>query len=146
MPMIRSGRRRAGARLLGGAVCLLALAGCSGRAELPKTYPVNGKVIGKGGLKVNGAGICFESKDPDLIVVGDIQEDGSFTLKTRKGKAETSGAPEGEYRVTISFPSPADRATAGRRSVVRPITLPKPYKVEAKDDNNPTFEVERPRP
>jgi hypothetical protein len=125
---------------------LLVLAGCSGSGDLPKTYPVTGKVVARGGLKVSGASIRFQSKDPDLIVVGDVQEDGSFTLKTRKGKAETPGAPEGEYRVTITFPSPADRATAGRRSVPPPITLRQPYTVKPNEDNNPTFEVpEKPK-
>ena len=143
--MIRSGYRWAGGVVLG-AACLLVPAGCSGKADLlPKTYPVKGKVIGKSGLNVSGAGIQFESRDQQVTITADVQEDGTFTLKTRKGKAVEDGAPEGEYRVTITLPSPADRATAGRRAYVPPITLPRKYKVKPNEDNNFTFEVERPR-
>ena len=145
MSTIRASYTRAGAAVLSGVVCLLVLAGCSGGVDVPKTYPVTGKVIGKNGLNVGGAGIRFESKDPNIIITGDIQEDGSFTLKTHKGKASADGAPEGEYRVTITVPSPADRATAGRRAVIPAITLPKTCKIKPNEENHFNFEVERPR-
>jgi hypothetical protein len=130
-------------RLLGVALVLtLAALGCTKPSSLPKTYPVTGSVVYKGGQPVAGAGIQFTSvSDSSFSVSGDVAADGKFTLATVKGREKTSGAPEGEYKVTVHPPIPADRAT--RRPNVGPIELPKTYKVEAKE-NHFAIEVEPP--
>ena len=70
--------------------------------------------------------------------MGDIENDGTFSLHTFKSGEKGSGAPEGEYRVTIHLPIPADqRATP-------PIVLPRTYRVEPKDNHFP-IEVAAPK-
>lgn len=128
---------RRGRAFLLSSLCLVVPVGCSGSGDLPKTYPVTGKVVAKGGTPVAGGMVRFESDDKNVAVSGDIQEDGSFTLRTQslKGKGTASGAPEGNYQVTIQFPYPAN----GRP--IPAVILPGPYKVEPKDENPFTLEV-----
>lgn len=126
-------------------LCLaFALVGCSGTKDMPQTYPATGTVVSKGGLNLGGGMVQFRSKtDTTIAVSGDIQEDGTFTLQTVKGKGKVSGAPEGEYEVIVSPPSAGDHSKAQNR--VLPITLPRTYKVEPKEDNRFTLEVGPPR-
>jgi hypothetical protein len=114
------------------AVCL----GCSGggSSQLPSTYKVTGTVVFKGGKPVTGGAIQFSPvSDTSFTVSGDVADDGSFTLSTVKGAERVSGAPEGEYRVTVLLPLPADQ------KAIPGITLPKNYRVEPKDN---TFTIE----
>ena len=109
--------------------------GCGSGDSLPKTYPVTGSVADKGGKSLVGGSVQFTPvADASLSVSGAIQDDGTFTLHTIKGKEKLSGAPEGEYKVTILPPISSDQRA------ILPIELPKPYRVEAKD-NQFKFEV-----
>jgi hypothetical protein len=114
--------------LLAGA---LLLAGCSSRKPpLPSTYPVTGKVLDTRGAPLKGGTVQFDSGQPtDLSVVGLIEPDGTFTVKTFRNKDEMNGAPEGEYRLTINFPLSSDHVASP------PVTLPNPYRVQPKDNN-----------
>jgi len=95
-------------------------------------YKVTGSVTYVGGRPVAGGAVQFAPlADTSFSVSGDINDDGTFTLQTVKGNERVSGAPEGEYRVTILFPIPADQRT------VPPIVLPKNYRIEAKDNEFP---------
>jgi hypothetical protein len=101
----------------------LALAGCGGGADLPKTYPVTGSVV-RGGRPVPGGALQFTAAgDNAVTVAGEVGPDGAFTLQTLKGVTKAAGAPAGEYRVTYVFPAGADQRTPP------PVTLPRPYKV-----------------
>jgi hypothetical protein len=113
---------------------VLFAAGCGSSAGLPKTYPAGGSVVYKGGVPMKGGSIQFTTlSDPLLRIFGEIQLDGTFTLQTLKDKARSSGAPEGEYQVIVIPP------LQGEHRGVPPINLPKPYKVEAKDNQ---FKIE----
>jgi hypothetical protein len=116
--------------LLIAAVILLAnAAGCSGN-RIPKTHPVAGKVVHKGGKPVTFGRVEFQSKThPDLKAVGNIQTDGTFTLTTHLEGKNTQGAVEGEHTVLIELES--------RSSLV---VLPAPYTVNP-GENTCSFEV-----
>jgi hypothetical protein len=116
----------------------LCAAGCIKGSSLPKTYPVTGSVVYKGGRPVAGGAIQFTSSDPSYSVTGDINDDGTFRLQTFKDNDKASGAPEGEYKVIVQPPIGTDQRG------VAAIPLPKPYKVEAKD-NQFVIEVDPPR-
>jgi hypothetical protein len=124
-------------------VALLAFVGCSSTSPLAKTYPVRGAVL-QDGKPITGGSIQFISaSDPLLRVLGTIKEDGTFTLNTVKDNATSPGAPEGEYQVIVQRPLVKD-ASGGvdfAHKRVPPITLPKCYKVEAKEN---TFKIEMP--
>src|SRR5437016_14514213 len=81
-----------------GALTLCGLIGCG--PSLPKTYPVKGQVVVKGGKLREGSTIMFQlMSDVSVVADGDIEKDGSFTLTTQMyGKAKP-GAAEGEYNV-----------------------------------------------
>jgi hypothetical protein len=111
------------------AALLLPLAGCTSSAGLPPTYPAGGSVEYKDGSPMKGGTVQFStSSDPLLRVVGQVREDGTFTLNTIKDRSRAAGAPEGEYQVIVQPP------LIGEHKGVIPITIPKPYKVEAKDN------------
>jgi hypothetical protein len=123
--------------LLGG-VLALAPGGCTG-GSLPKTYPVTGTVVFKGGGPLAKASILFTPVgDTSFSVSGDVGDNGSFTLSTVKGAEKVTGAPEGEYRVSIQLPIRADQRP------VPPIVLPRTYRVEPKENVFP-IEVDGPR-
>jgi hypothetical protein len=103
---------------------------------MPKTYPVNGKVVWQGGRPVTDGRIEFQSQsDSSLKAVGGIERDGSFVLTTYKEGKQRNGAVEGQHRVLVE-------PEWGGTSVL--ITLPNPYTVEP-HENTFTIEVRPPR-
>jgi hypothetical protein len=113
-------QRRFAYRLVGVLVAWCAVVGCSSRPEPsgPKTYPVNGKVaFTKGGsvktLFDRQALIAFESVDqPGVRAIGEIQEDGSFTVSTVKAGVAKPGAVEGTHKVRLDLDETAARFVA----------------------------------
>jgi hypothetical protein len=119
---------------------VLPACGCNSSVGLPKTYPAAGSVVYKDGTPMKGGSVQFTSNaDPLLRVVGEIQPDGTFRLETIKDKARATGAPEGEYRVSVQPP------LQGEHRGVPPVALPKPYKVEP-HDNQFKIELSTPPP
>jgi len=118
-------------RMLALIVGVLLLVGCrAGRPALPKTYPVKGKVVDANGAPLKGGFVQFETDKPtDMTVVATIESDGAFSAKTFRDKEEMPGAPEGEYRLVVN------RQIADGNAPPPAFTMPKPYKVEAKDNN-----------
>jgi hypothetical protein len=115
-------------------VVLLAVtvAGCG--KGIPRTYPVKGKVVHKGGKPVTYGRVEFQSKaHPELRAAGGIQTDGTFILTTYLEGKSAPGAVEGEHTVLIELES---------RSAL--VTLPAPYTVKP-GDNDVTFEIPPPR-
>jgi len=114
-----------------GALLGLATVGCGNSSStLPPIYPVTGSVNYKGGGPVAGGAVQFTPvSDPSFSVSGEINDDGSFTLYTVKGNERVQGAPEGEYKVTVQPPIPADHRA------VPAIALPKTFHIEAKDNS-----------
>lgn len=84
---------------------LAAALGCQTEEALPPLFPVEGTVVNKG-VPVKGGAVSFMRQDEQtpLIVIGDVDEDGNFTLATVKGRQKIPGAPQGNYRVTYSPP------------------------------------------
>src|SRR5437870_3937346 len=88
-------------------LALAVVVGCKEPPKpMPTTYPVTGKVIYKKGGPIARATVTFRSAadiDTQMICNGTTEDDGTFTLTSLRtsDKQEASGAPEGEYRVTI---------------------------------------------
>jgi hypothetical protein len=114
------------------ALTLASLAGCGW--GMPRTYPVKGKVVFKGGKPVTDGRIQFQSAtDPQLKALGDIDQDGGFSLKTYIDANNAHGAPAGTYKVVVELERPA-----------RVVALPVAHTVEPRD-NDFTIAIEKPR-
>ena len=147
--MYRLGFRRAPALASCLVVAFLLVSGCA-KEEMPKTYPVKGKVVLKNGKPLQGGFITFTSvTDPELRGYGEIAKDGTFTLSTialtSKARSERlDGAVEGEFHVNIRPSGSIDDGKGG--PVVgggkQAFTLKKTYKIEAKGNNDITVVVE----
>jgi len=112
--------------LLALSFCLAA--GCAAGKKMPAMHPVEGKVVYKAGQPLTGGVVSFQSQaDQSLTTTGEIQPDGSFSLWTFVDKERVKGVPPGEYRVTVVPPLGADHS-------VKPISIAKPYTVEAKEN------------
>jgi hypothetical protein len=115
-----------------GAVVLVGVLGCG--EGIPKTYPVKGKVVFKGGKPVTDGRVQFQSvADPQFKALGDIDKDGSFSLMTYVESKRTRGAPAGAYQVVVELERPT-----------KVVVLPSPYTVEPRE-NDFTIVIERPR-
>jgi hypothetical protein len=121
-------------------VCLVA--GCNVR---PETYPVQGKVVWKGGgeaKELAGYGILLESEDGKTSASGEIQSDGTFTIGTF---GQDDGALEGKHRVAISPPQHTDDTPAPRSLIAARYgnLAGSNLTIEVKPGpNNPVLEVE----
>jgi hypothetical protein len=119
-------------------VVALVASGCSSRASATKTYKVTGNVVSKSGRSLGGGSVQFAHlSDTTITASGDIGRDGAFALNTVKGSEKLTGAPEGEYRVTILFP------IGGDQRVAPPLVLPNTYRVEPRDNHFP-IEIDAP--
>src|SRR5262245_17079827 len=104
---------------------------CGCGSKIPKTYPVTGKVVWTGGKPVTDGRIEFQSlSDDSLKAVGEIDQDGNFSLTTLRDGAKRVGAVEGQHRVIVEPEWGDDKLI---------IALPSPYTVEKRDN---TFTIE----
>jgi hypothetical protein len=130
------------------ALVLLGAAGCGGAPPKIEGTPVRGKVVykGKGNVAVLASGkVRLRSEsDPNLVVVGTIEEDGTFVLGAAAPGKQPGGVPAGTYKARIE--PPVDDEDSARR-LLRPkyldftksglrVTVPPPGEV--------VLEVERP--
>lgn len=115
------------------------VAGCG--PKIPKCYPVSGKVSWKGGKSFKAGTITFLHKaEPEIIAIGEIGADGSFTVSTKMFGQSKEGAPEGEYTVMVE--DPAKNVAPDGQMQIKPIVAMNPsYKVEAKESNDFKIEV-----
>jgi len=121
------------------AIVLVIAAGC--HPSLPKTYTAGGSVHYKGGQPMKGGSVQFASPtDPLLRIIGQIQEDGTFVLVTIRDNDRTSGAPEGEYEVTVQPP------LLGEHKGAPSIVLPTRYKVVGGQKNEFAVQLNVPPP
>lgn len=119
------------------AIAMLLATGCGGGPTLPKTYPVTGKVVYKGGAPMPGGSIqLVVPDDPLLRVVGAVDGDGTFTLHTLRDNAKAEGAPAGEFKVVVTPPLVADTrgGLTDPHKGVLPITLARSCRIEAKEN------------
>ena len=103
-------------------VLLAVCAGCGGRANLPDTVPVSGKVT-LNGRPLSGASVTFV---PTGATRGDggfgmTDQDGRYKLRYLRGAA---GVPVGQYRVVISKRLMPDGSDAVEGRDVAPIESP----------------------
>jgi hypothetical protein len=93
-----------------GAAALFAVLGCGESG--PKTYPVKGKVVYKGGgdvARLAGGQVNFESVgEPKVTASGEIERDGAFTVWCYLEGKDREGLPAGEYRVCVRPPKGDD--------------------------------------
>ena len=116
--------------------CSLVVFGCAKGADLPELYPVKGRVL-KNGKPVQGGQVQFAPQDTQaaLLVNGAVNEDGTFTLTTHKGRSSAAGAPTGKYQVTYSPPPAAVSTTdPAKAKNAPPVILTKTQKIEAKEN------------
>ncbi|MCI0456516.1 MAG: hypothetical protein L0Z62_05990 [Gemmataceae bacterium] len=120
------------------ALLLSGLAGCG--PQLPKTYPVKGKVVFKGGKAWKAGGtITFQLvSDPTVMADGQIQPDGTFTLTTKMHGKARAGAAAGEHKVMVE-----EGSTEGKdgQAVIRPVGVGKTYQVVPGGENNFVIEA-----
>ena len=94
--------RRTGLLLV---LAILPIAGCHARAELPKTYPVRGKVVFRDGEPMTGGTIQFQSEEkPRVAASSIIAADGTFELSSFVAGARAPGAVPGRHRVIVLPP------------------------------------------
>jgi hypothetical protein len=118
--------------MVAAAVALAGIVGCG--PGMPKTYPAKGKVVFKGGKPVTDGRIQFQSAtDPQIKALGEIDEDGSFSLKTYVGAKNAGGIPAGPYSIVVELERPT-----------RVVALPSTYTVEPRE-NDFTITIEKPR-
>ena len=127
--------RRAGPLAL---VLILAIGGCQGaQATRPKTYPVHGKIMYKGGEPLTGGTVQFQSvADSSFTTMAEIQQDGTFTLFTLINNKKYLGSLPGDHRVTVIPRMGADQVL----QEVKP--LQPVWTVEPRE-NDFTIEVEK---
>ncbi len=127
--------------LSGGLLVFSAVVGCGSRPPekpAPTTYPVSGKVVAPAGKSVGGGSIQFQSTaDPSVTAIGEIKPDGTFSLSYNFEGRRLPGTIAGPSRVTIIPPMGSDQTAV-------PFELPKPYTVEAKE-NQFTITLSAPR-
>lgn len=111
----------------------------------PRTFPVQGKVVSRGGKAWSGGMIQFTSvADPQVVATGEIQPDGTFRLVTHYAAGTNAkskpGAVEGEHHIYLDEPLP--QVDTDGVVVIRPIVVSKTYRVESKE-NEFTIEAQR---
>ncbi len=130
------------ALLLVSGLALVAGFGCGdpGKDD-PKVHAVKGTVKFKNGTPLAKGFVQFRGANPDEVINGLTEADGSFALTTllAKNNRKLAGAPAGEYEVTITLPMAQDQSGGGE------IRLPVKYTVKAQDDNNFLITIEPPR-
>ena len=104
----------------------LASAACQRAGPVPPaTHPVSGKAVGQGGASLAGGVVQFQSQqDSQLIALGDIQADGSFTLYTPFHGRQLPGAVEGPQQVTV-IPPMTERQDAVPTTLLETYTVTK---------------------
>ena len=126
------------------ATVLAGLGGCRKGVDLPRTYPVKGKVVYKDGTPLAGGMVDFRPTGQAAgSVSGQIGSDGTFTLTTRTDQGAAPGAPEGQYRVTVM---PRFEGDQTKTHGFRPAAVKKTYTVQADDSNDFTITLDQPPP
>ena len=130
------------ARWCAAMVLLMAVGGCD---RGPQTFPVHGKVVWNNGQPWKGGTVQFTAvADPQQVATGEIAADGTFSLVTHfvSGvNARTKpGAVAGEHHVYLDEPAP--QVDTDGVVIIKPIVVPKAYRVETKD-NDFTIEARR---
>jgi hypothetical protein len=130
-------RRIAGIAAIFAGLGAVSLSGCGTDSTTPLTFRVDGKVVRNDNTPYTGGGhIEFRNTaNPQHTSLGQIGEDGSFTLKTIAGSRSLDGAQEGEHRVTVT--------PAGDGQKTRAMQLKKRYAIVAGETNTIVVRLEQ---
>lgn len=97
--------RRSCGFILGWALVIFPMLGGCESQDVPKTYPIKGKVVLENGqplAALAGMPIEFESvADPLIHAYGEINADGTFTVSTQTLGVAQDGIVEGQHRIRI---------------------------------------------
>lgn len=98
------------------------LGGCGERG--PQTFPVQGKVVFKGKSgnvgQLAGGNVRVQSiADPSLTAVGEIADDGSFSLGAYIKDKGYPGVPAGQYKARVDPPED-DEEGLPLRGIIHP--------------------------
>jgi hypothetical protein len=117
-------------------VLCLPAGGCSTSSDTgPDLHPVKGTVTRNGQPVTRGYVRFMPADGQDLIVGGDVDDNGEFELETLMRLKKKKGAPAGTYTVTYMAPS----AEVGQ------VTTVKRYTLEAKSNEFAVELVEKRR-
>lgn len=84
---------------------VLCLGGCGPSTPPPETQPVVGSAKFSDGKPITSGALQFQSTtDKQVVTVGEVKLDGSFTLETLRDGHRVPGAMAGEYNVTYTPP------------------------------------------
>jgi hypothetical protein len=117
--------------------------GCGKRPDpLPTTYPVHGKITYKDGTPARGGMVQFQPEaEPSVTTTGTIENDGTYSLTTKRNGLRAEGAVAGSNRVLLILaPAAADggdqRSGNGATSQQNGLFLnyPTPSNVEPRDN------------
>jgi hypothetical protein len=116
---------------------LAGLPGCTSEPAAPPTYKVEGNVVHKNNKAYTGGGLIEfrNARNPQNSTLGQIGEDGSFTLKTIVGNHSVLGAQDGEHTVTIT--------PAGDGQKMHAMQLKTRYTVKAGETNTIVVKLEQ---
>jgi hypothetical protein len=120
-------------------IALVCTIGCVRRqSELPKTYPVRGKVTLKNGKPVTDGMVRFEpASTPKATTAGKINSDGTYSLITMSGDKRADGAIPGPNRVILVLSANSGVPVPKGQLIPPPVVFPKPFVVEEKENDIP---------
>jgi hypothetical protein len=127
--------------VLSGLMLGVVTAGCS-RDSFPKTFPVKGRAVYQGSDRPVASGSTVElvsKSDPTLRAVGDVEENGAFTLYAFKDGKEKQGVVPGEYNVFVEVRGDDEKGERGGR-----VTLPGAVTIAPGDNKDLTIEIPAP--
>jgi len=105
-------------------------------APPPQTHKTEGVVLKKDGKPVSGGSVEFRhATKPEFVSLGEVGQDGRFTLRTMGGSQDVSGGQEGEHTVTYT-------PTPNAQGETNPVMLLKTYMIKS-GDNNITVTLEQ---
>jgi hypothetical protein len=118
------------------ALGLAVLTRCSSEPPPPPTFKVEGRVVRKDSQPYTGGGyIEFRNvANPQHLSVGQIGDDGTFTLKTIAGNRSVEGAQAGAHTVTVT--------PAGDGQMTHAMQLKKRYSISAGETNTIVVKLE----
>jgi hypothetical protein len=121
---------------------LVGLAGCGEPKDPPpQTFAVTGKVVRANGKPFKGGVIEFHSTDnPSLTMIGQIKDDGTFTLMTMTGKDKLDGAVEGTFTATVTPSLNQDQTEQGNFNALK---VRDKFTVKPTGENNFTVKLGR---
>jgi len=121
-------------------LALIVCLGCGKGTTKLDTFPVSGKVMLPNGKALTGGSVQLSTvTEPVVNLIGDIKDDGTFSLRTNLNGTIYPGGVAGEYQVTVYPPQGEDQN-------VVPITLGTTVVIKEGQPLNITVDPSAPQP